>query len=209
MSSGRPTTVRLQRIARAYRESGALLAAVELDLFSKISQGANTEEKLSTALGISSLNAERITVACLGLGLITRDEDRIKNATDVERFLIKEKSTYAGEWMFFTQPDWEKWGRLSDFLKNNKPAKLDNETVKGITIDEARRYHRATFSIGRGAGRLFVRSVDLSVRQRILDIGGGLRGLLHRGMQREPSFKSDCPRYSRGNISSSRVYCRE
>jgi hypothetical protein len=55
-----------------------LLAAVELDLFSKISQGANTEEKLSTALGISSLNAERITVACLGLGLITRDEDKIK-----------------------------------------------------------------------------------------------------------------------------------
>ena len=79
MSSGWPTTVRLQRIARAYRESGALLAAVELDLFSKINQGANTEEKLSTALGISSLNAERITVACLGLGLITRDKDKIKN----------------------------------------------------------------------------------------------------------------------------------
>ena len=125
MSSGRPTTVRLQRIARAYRESGALLAAVELDLFSKINQGANTEEKLSTALGISSLNAERITVACLGLGLITRDKDKIKNATDVERFLIKEKSTYAGEWMFFTQPDWEKWGRHSDFLTNNEQANLD------------------------------------------------------------------------------------
>tara|TARA_B110000444_G_scaffold83074_1_gene78499 strand:- start:3235 stop:4245 length:1011 start_codon:yes stop_codon:yes gene_type:complete len=190
LSSGRPTTVRLQRIARAYRESGALLAAVELDLFSKISQGANTEEKLSTALGISSLNAERITVACLGLGLITRDKDKIKNATDVERFLIKEKSTYAGEWMFFTQPDWEKWGRLSDFLKNNEPAKLDNETVKGITIDEARRYHRATFSIGRGAGRLFVRSVDLSVRQRILDIGGGSGAYCIEACSANPHLKA-------------------
>ena len=43
MNPSRPNTVRLQRIARAYRETGALLAAVELDLFSKISEGANTE----------------------------------------------------------------------------------------------------------------------------------------------------------------------
>jgi SAM-dependent methyltransferase len=171
--AARPTTVRLQRLARAYRESGALLAAVELGVFSKVDGGADTEESLSAALGISALNAERIIIACLGLGLIERDGGRLRNAPDVDRFLVNGKDTYAGAWMFFTHPDWGDWGRLAELLRNPEPAKLDNDTVKGITIEEARRYHRATYSIGRGAGRLFLRQVDLSKRRKILDLGGG------------------------------------
>ena len=73
----RPTTVRLQRLARAYRESGALLAAVELGVFSKINAGADTEERLTAALGISALNAERIIIASLGLGLVERDGEKL------------------------------------------------------------------------------------------------------------------------------------
>ena len=171
--TARPTTVRLQRLARAYRESGALLAAVELGVFSKIDGGADTEASLSSALGISALNAERIIIACLGLGLIERDGDRLRNTADVDRFLVDAKDTYAGAWMFFTHPDWADWGRLAELLRNPEPAKLDNDTVKGITVEEARRYHRATYSIGRGAGRLFLRQVDLSKRTKILDLGGG------------------------------------
>jgi SAM-dependent methyltransferase len=169
----RPTTVQLQRLARAYRESGALLAAVELGVFSKIAGGADTEAALTAALGISDLNAERIIIACLGLGLIERDGARLRNAADVDRFLVDGKHTYAGAWMFFTHPDWGDWGRLAEHLRNPAPATLDNDTVKGITVDEARRYHRGTYSIGRGAGRLFVRQVDLSKRTKILDLGGG------------------------------------
>ena len=170
LGEDRPTTVRLQQLARAYRESGTLLAAVELDLFSKVSEGFDTEESLAPALGVNKLNAERIIIACLGLGLIIRDGTRLKNAPDTERFLVKGKETFAGEWMFFTQPDWNKWGELVNFLRTAKPANLDNETVKGITVSEARRYHRATYSIGRGAGRLFLRQVDLTHRNKILAI---------------------------------------
>jgi SAM-dependent methyltransferase len=171
--AARPTTVRLQRLARAYRESGALLAAVELGVFSKIDAGADTEESLTAALGISALNAERIIIASLGLGLIERDGEKLRNAPDVDRFLVDGKDTYAGAWMFFTHPDWASWGKLADLLRNPEPTKLDNDTVKGITVEEARRYHRATYSIGRGAGRLFLRQVDLTKRTKILDLGGG------------------------------------
>ena len=104
MPSERPTTVRLQRLARAYRESGTLLAAVQLNLFSKISQGANTEEKLSIALGISALNAERITIACLGLGLIIKNGNSLNNAPDVERFLIKERQLMQANGCFSPNP---------------------------------------------------------------------------------------------------------
>ncbi|MBV00767.1 MAG: hypothetical protein CMM24_10455 [Rhodospirillaceae bacterium] len=78
MNPSRPNTVRLQRLARAYRETVALLAAVELDLFSKISEGANTEHLLIDALGISKLNAERIIIACLGLGLLSKNNNLLR-----------------------------------------------------------------------------------------------------------------------------------
>ena len=41
------------------------------------------------------------------------------------------------------------------------------------TVEQARAYHEATYSIGMGAGRLFDRQVDLTGRRKILDLGGG------------------------------------
>lgn len=169
----RPTTVRLQRMVRAYRESAALMAGVELGLFTKIAEGVDTEAALGPALGITDLHAERIVVACVGLGLIERDGDKLRNAPDVERFLVQGQPHYAGEWMLFTKPDWNAWGRLSDVLRNPEPARADNVKVSEFTVEDARRYHRATYSIGRGAGRLFLRQVDLSAKRHLIDIGGG------------------------------------
>ena len=42
-----------------------------------------------------------------------------------------------------------------------------------FTVEDARRYHTATYSIGMGAGRRFARQVDLSKRKLLLDLGGG------------------------------------
>jgi hypothetical protein len=46
-------------------------------------------------------------------------------------------------------------------------------SIETFTVADARRYHHATYSIGMGAGRRFVRQVDLRERKRIMDIGGG------------------------------------
>ncbi|MCA8930187.1 MAG: hypothetical protein KDC18_19180, partial [Alphaproteobacteria bacterium] len=169
----RPTTVRLQHMVRAYREAAALMAAVELGLFTKIAEGHDTEADLSRAMGVTPLHGERIIVACVGLGLVERDGDRLRNAPDVDRFLVQGQPHYAGEWMLFTKPDWDQWGRLSEILKNQTPPRADNVKVSEFTVEDARRYHRATYSIGRGAGRLFLRQVDLTGKKHMIDIGGG------------------------------------
>jgi SAM-dependent methyltransferase len=172
-TTARPTTVRLQRMVRAYRESAALMAGVELGLFTKVAEGGHTEASLSDALGITRLHGERIIVACVGLGLLERDGDKLLNAPDVERFLVEGQSAYAGEWMLFTKPDWDKWGHLTEHLRNETPPRADNVKVSEFTVDDARKYHQATYSIGRGAGRLFVRQVDLTGKKHLIDIGGG------------------------------------
>lgn len=169
--SGRIDTVRLQMLAQAYQRSAALFAAIELDLFTAVANGADDVSKLASALQISPRNAARMVPVLLALGLLERRDGRLVNAPDVDRFLVRGKSTYAGPWMLFTKPRWREWGQLSEHLQANDIRPLG--MYESFTVEEARRYHRATYSVGMGAGRRFVREVDLTGRKKLLDLGGG------------------------------------
>jgi O-methyltransferase/methyltransferase family protein len=168
----RPDTTRLQRMVHSYRDAAALMAAVELGLFTQVAHGADTEAAVARALDLTPTNAERLVTACVALGLLMRDEGRLRNAPDVARFLVEGEPTYAGPWMLFSKPDWDEWGRLSTHLRRRDTVVL-GKYAQGFTVEQARRYHEATYSIGMGAARRFVRQVDLAGRKQILDLGGG------------------------------------
>lgn len=89
-------TVRLQNLSYAHKQAAVLMAAVELDLFTQISQGCNRLVDIAEAVGISDVNAERLTVACAALDLIEKQGEIFSNAPDVERFLVSSKPTYIG-----------------------------------------------------------------------------------------------------------------
>src|SRR5215475_11110103 len=164
-------TTRLQRMATAYWESAALMAAVELDVFTAIERGHDTIPALAKAVGMSDRNAERLLTVLSALTLIERDGERFANAPDVQRFLVKDSERYAGPWILFTKPRWAGFGELSQRLKSKVENRLG--AYVEFTVEDARRYHAATYSIGMGAARLFSRTVDLSGRKLMLDLGGG------------------------------------
>ena len=164
------TTVRLQNIAQSYGQSAALMAAVEIGVFTAVSEGAATFDAVAERLDIHPTNAERLIVMLCAAGLVTNDGG-LKNAEDVERFLVQGKPGYMGPWITFTKPQWNEWGRLTEHIRNKNLQVMGS--IDKFTIDDARRYHTATYSIGMGAGRRFVRQVDLKARKRIMDIGGG------------------------------------
>lgn len=171
MAQPRLDTTRLQKMAQAYWESAALMAAVELEVFTAIAHGHDTVAAVARAVGISARNAERLLTALAAMTLLDRDGDRFANAADVQRFLVKDGERYAGPWILFTKPRWEAFGKLSEHLRRSEENHLGQYTE--FTVDDARRYHAATYSIGMGAARLFSRSVDLTGRKLMLDLGGG------------------------------------
>jgi cyclopropane fatty-acyl-phospholipid synthase-like methyltransferase len=103
--------------------------------------------------------------------LLERDGERFANAADVQRFLVKDSERYAGPWILFTKPRWAAYGELSQRLRSRRENRLG--AYETFTVEDARRYHAATYSIGMGAARLFSRSVDLAGRKLMLDLGGG------------------------------------
>jgi SAM-dependent methyltransferase len=144
----RVDSARLQDLALGYWKSAALMSAVDLGVFTAVSQGATDVDAIALATDLSPTNAERLVAVLRALDLIRERDDRLENTTDVERFLVEGGRDYAGE-----------------------------ERVLGmyetLDVEAAREYHRATWSIGVGAGRRFARQVDLGERRRILDLGGG------------------------------------
>lgn len=169
----RVDTTRLQRLARAFTESAVFFAALDLELFTHVANGTTTIEGLAPAMGTSELNAERLVTVCLALGLLEPAGDAgVVNAPDSEKFLVKDSPRYAGPWMEFTRPEVANWFDLTARLQDPKPPATLG-MYDGLTVERARKYHAATYSIGMGAGRRFCRQVDLSGRRRLLDLGGG------------------------------------
>lgn len=172
-ASPKVDTTRLQQMSRAYMQSATLMAAVEVGLFSQVAQGADTLDRLGAALKLTPTNTDRLVTACVALGLLERDGERMRNAPDVERYLVVGQPGYAGPWILFTKPDWNAWGRLAEHLRDPLPPKVLGMYADHFDVEAARKYHTATYSIGLGAGRRFARQVDLSQRQKLLDLGGG------------------------------------
>jgi hypothetical protein len=189
----RPDTTRLQRLAHSYRDAAALMAAVELGLFTQVARGADTEAAVARALDLTPTNAERLVTACVALGLLIREDEagapRLRNAPDVARFLVEGEPAYAGPWMLFSKPDWNEWGRLSAHLRRRDTVVL-GKYARGFTIEQARKYHEATYSVGMGAARRFVRQVDLTGRRQILDLGGGSGCYCIAAAQRHPQLRA-------------------
>lgn len=185
----RVTTVRLQNISYGHKQSATLKAAIELDLFTKISEGAGTFGEVASALGITELNAERLVVACAAIGLLEKVGARYRNAPDVERFLVRGKPSYVGPWLVFSAHDFEHWKDLKDFLTTEEPPKVLG-LYEELTEDMAREYHEATYSVGLGAGFLFAKNVDLTRRKCILDLGGGSGAYCIAALQRYPHLRA-------------------
>ena len=136
------------------------MAAVEVGVFTAISKGAGTYEEVAEALDIHPTNAERLMVMLCAAGLLEKAQGRHKNAPDVERFLVEGKPGYMGPWITFTKPQWNEWGRLGEHIRTKNLKVMG--AIETFTVADARRYHNATYSIGMGAGRRFVRQVDLA-----------------------------------------------
>ncbi len=165
-------TVRLQTMARAFIESACLYAAIDLGVFTAVARGDDTIEGFAERAGISVVNAERLMTMCAAAGTLLWKDDRYENAPDTARYLVEGEPGYAAAWLQFLRSAWGRWGTLTEYLESPEPPKVIG-TLDGMSVERAREYHKATSSIGFGAGRRFARQVDLSLRKRMMDIGGG------------------------------------
>jgi ubiquinone/menaquinone biosynthesis C-methylase UbiE len=182
-------TERIQNIGFGFKHAAALMAAVELSLFTRISEGAGTLEEIASACGLSPLNAERLVVACTAIGLIEKHGDRYVNAPDVETYLVEGKPRYYGAWTLMGKSDWADWVNLGKRLADSAPPSVLGVYEK-LTADQMEMLTRSMFNVGLGAGSKLAKQFDFSPYHVVLDLGGGSGAYCVSLCRRFPNLKA-------------------
>ena len=171
-SSNKPrgfSVKRINEMSIAYQQAGVLWAGIELELFSRISEGATGLSEIANVLGTRPETTDRLLAACVALGLLDEKDGRYSNPPDVERYLVKGKPTYHGYWALYHKGEYENWKNLASFVRPPKDfyqrVREDPRVARQLTVAG---YHSSI-----SAGQKFARECDLSPFSLLLDLGGG------------------------------------
>jgi len=164
------TTQRLNEMAFAFRHSATLVAAIDIDLFTAISEGAHEPTRVAEKLAIPVENIERLMIACAALDLLTKEDNKYNNAPDVEKYLVKTSSTYFGDYLVYqTRADFDSWKNITNLIK---PPKARYESL-WKDPQAARTFTVAGYNSSISAGHKLAREFNFSDYSLFLDLGGG------------------------------------
>jgi hypothetical protein len=109
-------------LGTAFFAARALQAAVELELFTVLSDGPATEPEVRERLGLHERGSRDFLDALVAIGLLTREDGRYGNAPLAAQYLDQGRDSYLGGWMAMASHMlYPVWSRLSDGLRTGQP----------------------------------------------------------------------------------------
>ncbi len=167
---------RLNELAFSFKKSQALVAALECGLFTALSAGASTPREIASHCGIDPETADRLLIICKAMELVRSVDGRNLNLDDVERYLVREKPTYFGDYLHFTvSTEYEEWqgfaGNLRDVSSTKPPSKLYEGDLEDP--DHAREFTTAGYNSSIALAYRLAKRFDFSRFNHWLDFAGG------------------------------------
>ena len=109
----------IQDIAFGFQKSQLLFAAIKYDIFSLISEGENTIDKLIAKLDVNQEALERLLNALVSIDLLDKNGLFYKNKSISEKHLTRNSEEYYGFLSHYADL-WESWGTLPNVLKTGE-----------------------------------------------------------------------------------------
>lgn len=169
----RPSTRRLNDMALGFMGAGTLLGAIDLRLFDALAEGPSSPAEVATRLDLSQDRVEKLVTACAALDLVERRGERIANAPDVDRFLVRGKPTYFGDYLIhFARGSYAGWGKVAEHLRSTAESTRRYYDLTA-SPEEARSLTESGYTGSQGTARRMARRFDFSRYRHLLDLGGG------------------------------------
>jgi ubiquinone/menaquinone biosynthesis C-methylase UbiE/predicted transcriptional regulator len=106
----------------AFCRTRVLSTAVDLEIFTHISQGKKTAQKLSQAAGTNTRGLEMVLDTLCSMGYLYKKNGAYELTPQSRFFLVKGKKMYYGEYVKHVDLSWEPWFKLTEVLKTGKPS---------------------------------------------------------------------------------------
>lgn len=174
-----PSVAPLMELATSFWAFKTLAAALELELFSRLSgTRGTTPRELAALLGTAERPAEMLLTGCAALGLLGKSAGRYRNSRLAEEFLVLGRTYYFGGFVeMLDRRLYPGWAKLVEAIRTNRPTTWDPDRQASL-FDGADPVMLAHFwegmhSISSATGRVLASKVDLRRHRRLLDVGGG------------------------------------
>lgn len=182
----------------AFRQSKTMFAAVSLGIFDALADQPQSVENLSTRLGLNRDAAERLLDACVGLGLLAKDDGHYRNTPASTAYLCSSSpDRLTGYINFSNQVGWNLWTHLEDAVREGthrwKQAYGWDAPIFSFFFKDD--FAKREFLMGmNGQGVIssphVVSAFDLSRFTRLVDLGGATGHLAIAACRRYPNLRA-------------------
>lgn len=188
MTNSSPQLEIITQLLDAVYPSFAMLAGMELDLFTPLKDGSLSVEQLASSIGVQPIKLRPLLYTLVIAGLLTVEDDLFSNTLEADHYLVRGKPTYLGELQELTANNWGNILKTAKTIRAGAP--LVQYDYHSMSQDELVALLRGLHPNAiRDAERLMERH-DFSKYKTLLDVGGGSGGLAIAITQAHPHLKS-------------------
>ena len=168
-----PATI--MRNAYAVYPSFAMLAGMQLDVFTPLKDGPMNAETLAHSLGVQPARLSPLLYALVTAGLLTVKDGAFANTEEADKYLVRDGPDYLGGLSGFYSTLWHATLNTAESIRSGKPrAKHD---WMSLPEEELVKFFRGQYPGSLRAGRQLAERIDFTGFKHLLDAGGGSGGL--------------------------------
>lgn len=123
MNSEEPNPGKIIETTFAFATTRVLITAIDLELFTHIAKGNHTVAQIAKAASASERGVEIILNGLTSLDFLIKSNGTYDLTPLSEKFLVKGKPSYFGDFVQHGDDLWEPWSHLTDVAKKGKPFK--------------------------------------------------------------------------------------
>ena len=173
----------IMQVGMGFFASRTLLSAVEMQLFTLLSDGGLTSTEIGDRLGLANRSREDFLDALIALGFLNRDGDgpaaQYENTPETGLFLAKKSPAYVGGMLEMSSTRlYNLWDSLPEGLRTGHPQ---NETKDGgesvfdqiyASPEGLEEFLNAMAGIQAGNFGMLAKKIDFSGYSTVADVGG-------------------------------------
>ena len=153
----------------------AMLAGMQLDVFTPLKSGPMTVEEISSAIGVAPRRLRLLLYSLVSAGLLTEREGRFSNTVESNSVLVKGSSSYMGHMHALLSNRWLVMLKTAESIRTGIPqAMVDFSNSPKEEIEAfLRRINSRTVAAAHG----LMERYEFSTTKTIADVGCGGAGL--------------------------------
>ena len=165
----------ISRLTAAVYPSFALLAGMQLDLFTPLNDGPMSVKQISAAIGVPSAKLKSLLYALAAAGLLNVEGELFGNTEVANRFLVRGSPLCMVETHELLSDLWKATLKTAESIRTGLPQATYNYSA--MSRDELEQFFRGEHPYAVAYGRELVARYDFSSYRTLLDVGGGSGGL--------------------------------